>query len=72
MRVAYTVSGGTLTTSAPQPASELEVSGDLMDVSRDGKNFVFIGPAAGENVAVEVTFVMNFLDGLRRRVAGGK
>jgi Tol biopolymer transport system component len=72
MRVAYTVSGGTLTTSAPQPASELEVSGDLMDVSRDGKNFVFIGPAGGEKIGVEVTFVMNFLDELRRRVAVGK
>ena len=73
MRVPYTVSGAVFTSEKPRPTSDLEVVGQLMDVSRDGKTFVFVGPAGGENAApIEFTFVLNFFDELRRRVATGK
>jgi serine/threonine-protein kinase len=70
MAVPYTVSGSTFMAGKPTPVSSVEIKGSLADIAPDSKSFVVITTGAGTS-APEVTFVMNFFDEIRRRLAAG-
>jgi serine/threonine-protein kinase len=71
MAVAYTASNSTFTAGKPRLVSPTAIQGSLADIAPDGKSFAVI--TAGANAtAPEVTFVVNFFDEVRRRLAAEK
>ncbi len=75
MAAAYTGSASSFTAARPQAVSSLEINGTLQDIAPDGKSFAVIaaGGAGGANRnPLEVTFVLNFFDEIRRHVAPGR
>ena len=71
MAVAYTASGSTFTASKPRLVSSVEIKGSLADIAPDGKSFAVITAADANSRPPEVTFVLNFFDEIRRRLAAG-
>jgi len=65
MAAEYSVSGNSLSPAAPRVWSEMRV--DSFDLMPDGKHIVMI-PAAEQKDVTHATFVLNFMDDLRRRV----
>ena len=78
MVVDYTVRGDVFIAAKPRlwTPTELRETGTMnLDLAPDGKRFaVFPMPQekAGENGPVRITFLLNFIDELRRRVPSGK
>jgi hypothetical protein len=77
--VDYTSTADSFSASRPRLWAALpmiDASGDVsLDVAPDGKRFaVFPAPDAkeGEKGSVQVTFLLNFFDEMRRRVPAGK
>ena len=70
--VAYAASGSTFTPGKPRLISSLEIRGSLADIAPDGKSFAIITAAGANPTAPEVTFVLNFFDEIRRRLAAEK
>ena len=71
MAVAYTASDSTFTAGKPRLVSPVEIKGSLADIAPDGRSFAVITTGAGTS-APEVTFVVNFFDDIRRKLAAAK
>jgi Tol biopolymer transport system component len=75
MVAAYTANGNSFTASKPRPWSNAQISGEL-DLAPDGKRFMEARPradAVGEPASsVQVTFLLNFFDEVRRRIPATK
>ena len=72
----YTADGDSFAAGKPRPWSDVPMNqGELnLDLAPDGKRFVEIPQqvaASAEKGSVHVTFLLNFLDELRRRVPAG-
>ena len=65
----YSISGDSFLPGRPHPWSEARV--DSFDVMPDGKHVVLIPPVE-QKEATHATFLLNFMDDLRRRVPAGK
>jgi serine/threonine-protein kinase len=65
----YSIAGDSFSPGRPRPWSEARV--DSFDVMPDGKHVVLIPPVE-QKEATHATFLLNFMDDLRRRVPAGK
>jgi hypothetical protein len=81
MTTAYTAQGDSFVAGKPRPWSNKQIA-DLgpqgwdLDLAPDGKRFVAAvsrADSAGETKAsVQITFLLNFFDEVRRRIPAGK
>jgi len=71
----YTTNGNSFQPSKPRTWSNTQISGEL-DLAPDGKRFVEARPGADAarepTSSVHVTFLLNFLDEVRRLIPTGK
>jgi Tol biopolymer transport system component len=65
----YSVAGDSFSPARPRPWNDTRVDG--FDLMPDGKRVVMI-PAADQKEATHATFLLNFMDDLRRRLPAGK
>jgi hypothetical protein len=65
----YSVAGDSFTPARPRPWNDTRV--ESFDLLPDGKRVVMI-PAADQKEATHATFLLNFMDDLRRRLPAGK
>ena len=69
MVAAYSVAGDSFSPARPRVWNDTRV--DAYDLMPDGKRVVMI-PAAEQKEATHATFLLNFMDDLRRRLPVGK
>jgi serine/threonine protein kinase/dipeptidyl aminopeptidase/acylaminoacyl peptidase len=69
MVTGYSVSGDAFSPAVPHPWNDTRI--DSFDLMPDGKHVVVIQPAE-QREATHATFLLNFMDDLRRRVPSGK
>jgi len=75
MVAGYSVAGDSLSPASPRPWNDSATRSDTrverFDLMPDGKRVVMI-PAAEQKEATHATFLLNFMDDLRRRLPAGK
>ena len=69
MVTGYSVAGDSFSPARPRPWNDTRV--ESFDLMPDGKRVVMI-PAADQKEATHATFLLNFMDDLRRRLPAGK
>lgn len=69
MVTSYSVAGDSFSPARPRRWNDTRV--DSFDLMPDGKHVVMI-PAADQKDATHATFLLNFMDDLRRRLPAGK
>ena len=69
--VAYTVSGSTFTPGASRRVTAVGPQDGLQDIAPDGKSFAIVTTSDNASAPMRVTFVVNFFDEIRRRLAAG-
>jgi serine/threonine-protein kinase len=71
MVTGYSTTGGSFSPAQPRPWNQMRATMQGFDLMPDGKRVVII-PAADQKEPTHATFLLNFMDDLRRRIPAAK